>query len=87
MARQMIVVGDTLSPHGGKVISGSSADSVDGKAVARRNDLADCAKHGVNPIAEGDPSMLVNGEPASLEGHHASCGCVLVSVRATLSVG
>lgn len=86
MSRQVIVVGDTLSPYGGTVLSGSGADTIDGKAVARRNDLVDCRKHGKNAIAEGEPSCLAGGEPVALEGHHASCGCVLVSVHRTLSV-
>lgn len=36
MSRQVIVVGDTLAPYDGKVITGSGADIVDGKAVARK---------------------------------------------------
>lgn len=86
MARQVIVVGDTLAPYGGEVIEGSGADSVDGKAIARKTNLVECAKHGVNPIAEGDASCLVDNEPVALTGHHASCGCTLVSLGATLSV-
>jgi len=86
MARQVIVVGDTLAPYGGKVIEGSGADTVDGKAVARKTNLVECAKHGVNPINEGDESCLVGDEPVALEGHHASCGCTLVSLGATLSM-
>jgi uncharacterized Zn-binding protein involved in type VI secretion len=86
VARQVIVVGDTLAPFGGKVITGSGADTMDGKAVARKTDLVECAKHGVNSISEGDASFLVDGQPVALEGHHASCGCALVSLGATLSM-
>lgn len=86
MTRQAIVVGDTLAPYGGEVMTGSSMDTVDGKAIARRTDMVDCAKHGINPITEGDESFLIDGEPAALEGHHARCGCTLVSRAATLSI-
>lgn len=81
------MVGDTLAPHGGRVITGSQADRVDGRALARKTDLVDCAMHGVNPIAQGDPSTMLDGRPAALEGHQASCGCVLVSQQATLALG
>lgn len=87
MARRMIVVGDTLAPYGGRVVAGSQADGIDGRPVARKNDLVDCAEHGINPIAEGDFSTMLDGQPAALEGHHASCGCVLVSQQMTLSLG
>ena len=86
MARQVIVVGDTLAPYGGKVITGSDADTIDGKAVARKTDQVECAKHGINAIEEGDASCLVDGEPVALDGHHASCGCILVSLVETLSM-
>ena len=86
MARQIIVVGDTLAPFGGEVLTGSDADTVEGKAIARKTDLVRCVEHGVNRIKEGDESFLVDGEPAALEMHHASCGCTLVSRRATLSI-
>jgi uncharacterized Zn-binding protein involved in type VI secretion len=87
MTRQAIVVGDTLAPHGGRVMTGSQVDAIDGRAAARKDDLVECAAHGTNPIAEGDLSTLLDGQPAALEGHHASCGCVLVSLQKTLSLG
>jgi uncharacterized Zn-binding protein involved in type VI secretion len=73
-------------PHGGKVINGSNADIVDGRAIARKADLVECAEHGVNPICEGDDSCRMNGKPVALEGHRATCGCTLVSLRTTLHV-
>ncbi|WOD18939.1 PAAR domain-containing protein [Paraburkholderia kirstenboschensis] len=86
MARQVIVVGDTMAPHGGTVITGSDVDSVDGKGIARQGDLVDCTEHGVNPIAEGDESSIFSGKPVALHGHRAECGCSLVSRTGTLSV-
>ena len=67
-------------------MTGSLADMVDGQAIARKNDLVDCAEHGVNPIAEGDLTMLLDGQPVALEGHHATCGCILASRQKTLSL-
>ncbi|WP_249172917.1 PAAR domain-containing protein [Burkholderia vietnamiensis] len=86
MTRQVIVVGDTLAPFGGEVMTGSDADVVDGKAISRKTDLVNCVEHGINPIAEGDESFQLAGKPAALEGHHATCGCTLVSRRATLGI-
>jgi len=87
MVKQVIVVGDTLAPHGGTVISGSNADTVEGKPIARRNDLVECKEHGQQAISEGDGSCMLDGEPVALHGHHAACGCTLVSRGATLSIG
>jgi uncharacterized Zn-binding protein involved in type VI secretion len=86
MTRQIIVTGDTLVPFGGDVIEGSEMDDIDGHKVARKGDAVHCIQHGVNPIAEGDGSTLVDGKPVALEGHHASCGCTLVSRQQTMSV-
>ncbi|MEC5408006.1 PAAR domain-containing protein [Paraburkholderia sp. MPAMCS5] len=68
------------------MIQGSNADSIDGRKVARRGDRVNCVKHGVNSIAEGDDSTVVFGMPVALEGHHATCSCILVSRQQTLSV-
>lgn len=85
MARKIIVVGDATD-HGGKVISGSPTQAIDGKAIARLGDNVACPKkgHGVNAIVEGDSGFLVNGIPVALEGHKTACGCALIgSVSAT----
>ncbi|WP_223225039.1 PAAR domain-containing protein [Escherichia coli] len=34
--------------------------------------------HGINPIVEGDDSMIVNGQPVALHGHRCRCGCALI---------
>jgi uncharacterized Zn-binding protein involved in type VI secretion len=86
VARQIIVVGDTLSPYGGEVIGGSGADNIDGRKIARKGDPVKCAEHGMNSIDEGDSETLVGERPVALEGHHASCGCALVSVSVTAAV-
>ncbi|AOY94413.1 hypothetical protein BKK79_20890 [Cupriavidus sp. USMAA2-4] len=88
MSRSIIVVGDTNSSSG-IVITGSFSDVLDGKPIARLGDLVDCpAKypdgrpHGVNPIVEGDASMLVSGKPVALHGHRSACGCSLIGKAA-----
>jgi uncharacterized Zn-binding protein involved in type VI secretion len=84
MARTIIVVGDPTS-HGGKVISGSAAHTIGGKAIARKGDQVDCpakypdgSPHGVNEIIEGEANMPIDGIPVALEGHKTVCGCALI---------
>ncbi|MBM2768339.1 PAAR domain-containing protein [Burkholderia anthina] len=85
MVRQVIVVGDTLAPHGGTVTTGSHADVMDGKAIARKGDVVECKEHGTQTIAEGDANGMISGAPVALHGHRATCGCTLVSRSATIS--
>ena len=86
MARQVIVVGDTLAPHGGTVTAGSNDDIVDGKPISRKGDAVECKEHGAQTIAEGDEAGMVNGSPVALHEHHATCGCTLVSQGTTISI-
>ncbi|MGY6128017.1 PAAR domain-containing protein (plasmid) [Paraburkholderia strydomiana] len=86
MVRQVIVVGDTLAPHGGTVSTGSNADIVDGKPVARKGDTVECKLHGNQTIAEGDGNSMFGGAPVALHGHHATCGCTLVSRCSTVNM-
>ncbi|MBR8178356.1 PAAR domain-containing protein [Burkholderia ambifaria] len=86
MVRQVIVVGDTLAPHGGTVIAGSSTDIVDGKPISRKGDAVECKEHGTQTISEGDEAGMIGGSPVALHGHHVTCGCTLVSRKATLSM-
>lgn len=86
MARQVIVVGDTLAPHGGTVTTGSNKDIVDGKAIARKGDTVECKEHSTQTIAEGDEASMVSGSPVALHGHRVSCGCTLASRGTTISM-
>ena len=86
MARQVIVVGDTLAPHGGTVTTGSNADIVDGKPIARKGDTVECKEHGTQKIEEGDGKRMFGGAPVALHGHHATCGCTLVSRCSTVTM-
>ncbi|MPV68354.1 PAAR domain-containing protein [Burkholderia sp. BE17] len=85
MVRQVIVVTDTLAPHGGVVTTGSNADVIDGNAVARKGDTVECEAHGTQTIAEGDANGMIGGAPVALHGHRATCGCTLVSRSTTVS--
>ncbi|WP_321888805.1 PAAR domain-containing protein [Paraburkholderia bannensis] len=86
MSRQVIVVGDTLAPFGGTVTAGSTTDTVGGKPISRKGDSVECKEHGPQHISEGDEAGMINGSPVALHGHHASCGCTLVSRGETLAM-
>jgi len=86
MARQVIVVGDTLTPYGGTVMTGSNEDIVDGKPIVRKGDTVECKEHGTQTIAEGDETGMVSGSPVALHGHSVTCGCTLVSRAITISM-
>lgn len=76
--KRTICVGDKNS-HGGIVLSGSTQIYIDGKSVARKNDLVACPIHGVNSINEGDENHCDNGLAIALEGHRRACGAILIS--------
>jgi uncharacterized Zn-binding protein involved in type VI secretion len=49
---------------------------------ARKGDLVECPLHPeVNPnvILEGDGEITDHGIPVARQGHHATCGCSLIS--------
>lgn len=77
----VVVMGDPLS-NGGTVISGSLTDTVGGKVVARKGDLAQCAQHGPTRIAEGSTHHSSDGIPVALHQHRCDCGCLLIAVSA-----
>jgi uncharacterized Zn-binding protein involved in type VI secretion len=77
----LIRLGDTTD-HGGEVISASETMRYGGKCVARKDDHVKCPQHpGVNPnvILEGDSNITDRGVPVARQGHHATCGCSLIS--------
>lgn len=85
MSRRIIVVGDSGSHAGSRVISGSPNDSIDGRAIARKGDLVSCPQtypggrpHGENRIVGGADEYTLDGTPVALEGHSTECGCVLI---------
>lgn len=75
------MVGDATT-SGGQVVTGSPFTDIDGKPVARVNDMATCPTHkGTFPIADGDPTTIIDGEAVALHGSSLSCGCKLVAVQ------
>jgi uncharacterized Zn-binding protein involved in type VI secretion len=77
----LIRLGDTTD-HGGEVITASETMRYQGVRVARRGDEVKCPQHPeVNPnvILEGDVKITDHGIPVARQGHHATCGCSLIS--------
>jgi len=77
----LIRLGDTTD-HGGAVVTASETMRYKGVSVARKGDEVKCPQHpGVNPnvILEGDPKISDKGLPVARQGHHATCGCSLIS--------
>lgn len=78
----IVVIGDPLS-NGGTVLSGSPTDTVGGKAIARKGDVAHCDKHGKTRIAEGSTHHSSDGIPVALHHHRCDCGCLLIAATAS----
>lgn len=77
----LVRLSDTTD-HGGEVITASETMRYSGRCVARKGDLVHCPQHPeVNPnlICEGDEKITDHGIPVARLGHHATCGCSLIS--------
>jgi uncharacterized Zn-binding protein involved in type VI secretion len=77
----LIRLGDTTD-HGGEVITASQTMRYRGRRVARVGDLVKCPLHPEvqpNMILEGDRKITDRGTPVARQGHHATCGCSLIS--------
>jgi uncharacterized Zn-binding protein involved in type VI secretion len=82
MTRPFILVGDTTD-HGGVVISGAPMSDAAGRLIARVGDQVTCPLHGpVIVIASGDPTCIVDGQPAARHGDKTACGATLLSSQA-----
>ena len=79
MEKGIVVEGDSLS-SGGKVVQGSGT-IVNGFKIALLGDPTSCPiiGHGSGTIVEGDTEYTIMDRPVALEGHKASCGCVLTA--------
>lgn len=82
--KNIIRVGDTLKPHGGRVTTGHYLAF--GKPVACIGDSAVCNKHGQTTIIEGASSSSMDGKPVALDGHRCACGCSLVSSLSMMDI-
>ena len=81
MGRPFIVLGDSTS-HGGKVIEASGVTDTHGKCIARVGDKVTCPKKGhgkTTVIATGDPTMIIDGQPAARHGDKTACGATLIA--------
>jgi uncharacterized Zn-binding protein involved in type VI secretion len=89
MSQQVIVVGDKTS-HGGVVISGAPATTIDGKPMARIGDKATCPCRGhgsVTLIVSGDPTCIIDGQPIARHGDKTACGATLISSQVRVTDG
>ncbi|MDR5769105.1 MULTISPECIES: PAAR domain-containing protein [unclassified Caballeronia] len=75
--------------HGGFVKTATSTIIENGKRAALVGDLVDCPRdgHGVNPIVEGDPSMMSDGKSLVTHLSRAACGCRVLARHTTLLAG
>jgi uncharacterized Zn-binding protein involved in type VI secretion len=83
MSRPFIVIGDQTN-HGGVVVEASGVTDTNGKRIARVGDKVTCPKKGhggTTVIATGDPTMIIDGQPAARHGDLTACGAMLVSTQ------
>lgn len=81
MTRPFILLGDKSS-HGGTVISASGSSDCNGKGIARVGDQVTCPRRGhggVTVIVSGDPTALIDGQPAARHGDKTACGASLIA--------
>lgn len=81
MSKPFIVVGDKTD-HGGVVVAGSAMTDTAGKPIARVGDQVTCPKKGhggTTVIASGDPTCIIDGQPAARHGDKTACGATLLS--------
>ncbi|TCV81094.1 PAAR domain-containing protein [Sulfurirhabdus autotrophica] len=80
MGRALIVLGDKTS-HGGTVIEASGQSDSGNIRIARVGDKVTCPKkgHGTCPIVSGDPTLIIDGQPAARHGDTTACGATLIA--------
>ncbi|WP_290874894.1 PAAR domain-containing protein [Aquabacterium sp.] len=84
MGRPFIVLGDKTS-HGGTVVGASGTTDTHGKRIARVGDKVTCPikyHGGTTVIVSGDPTMLIDGQPAARHGDLCACGATLIAAQA-----
>jgi uncharacterized Zn-binding protein involved in type VI secretion len=84
MTRPFIVIGDKTD-HGGVVIQGAPSTDAAGIKIARVGDQVTCPRKGhgrVTVIASGDPTCIIDGQPAARHGDKTACGATLLSSQA-----
>jgi uncharacterized Zn-binding protein involved in type VI secretion len=83
MSQPIIRLGD-FTTHGGVVVSGAPATTVDGIPPARVGDMTTCpiSGHGANAIVSGDSTTIVDGSPVARQGDMTACGASLIASQA-----
>lgn len=76
-------VGDPCT-HGAVVKTGSPTRSIEGKAVARIDDLVDCPIHGVNKIVSGSSDTFLEGKGVAYVGSVSECGAEILDGASTV---
>lgn len=76
--------GDTTS-HGGKVLTCTPTNKVDGRPLALLGDMVSCPKcGGVYPIVDvKNLGMTFDGRPVASEGDKTACGATLIASQST----
>jgi uncharacterized Zn-binding protein involved in type VI secretion len=72
-------IGDTSS-HNGKIITSCMKTKVEGKLVARVNDMHQCPieGHGTTPIKTGSPNHVVEGMKCARTSSITGCGASII---------
>lgn len=81
MGRPFIVLGDRTD-HGGVVVGAAGTTDTHGKRIARVGDQVTCPKKGhggTTVIVSGDPTMIIDGQPAARHGDKCACGATLIA--------
>lgn len=81
MGRPFIVLGDRTD-HGGVVVGAAGTTETHGKRIARVGDQVTCPKKGhggTSVIVTGDPTMIIDGQPAGRHGDKCACGATLIA--------
>jgi uncharacterized Zn-binding protein involved in type VI secretion len=89
MGRPFIVLGDQTD-HGGQVIEATGVSDTHGKRLARVGDKVSCPKKGhghTTVIVSGDPTMIIDGQPAARHGDKCACGATLIASQGVSAAG
>lgn len=77
MSRLLIVVGDHHS-HGGTLTEGCARSRIDGRAIVREGDEADCPTHGRTQVVDASSRATFYGRKAARDGDRLACGAELI---------
>ena len=90
MGKPLILIGDKTS-HGGVVIGATMVSKTGEKPIARVGDKATCPIKGhggtVIIVGPGDPTLIIDGQPAALAGDSTSCGATLIPSQGVTTAG